>query len=68
MEAKIVSSISVRSEDGKHKRLCDLGFDLNGSLYIIDVENDRSGKQKYIACLDEYIRDLGMMMKKKIAM
>lgn len=61
----IVRSIAVRSEDSKNKRLCDLGFDCNGHIYIIDVENDRSGKRKYVACLDAYIRELNAMMREK---
>lgn len=67
MEARIVSSVQVRSEDGKNKRLCDLGFDDKGHVYIIDVENDRNGKQKYVACLDKYFLELSHIMKKKIA-
>lgn len=66
MEVRIVSSVQVRSEGGNNKRLCDLGFDDKGHVYLIDVENDRNGKRKYVACLDKYFLELSHIMKKKI--
>lgn len=66
MEERIISSVSIRSEDNDRKRLCDLGVDSNGHLYIIDVEQDRkNGKKKYVACIDSYFGELKKLMKEK---
>jgi len=54
----VVKDIQIRSNDSRKKRICDLVLDDHGRIYIVDMEEERSGKKKYTVCINHALVEL----------